>query len=700
MKNATLRTVLLSWFLAGLAGEAPAQESSSGIPLAQILGGAVQPPHTSPILLFEAVQGAGLEGSRPPGMAAAPVLPFIPRLRQHRDSRPLASLPLVSLDRAPGDMPYRNDHVRLPPGDLETLQRSARPFVPAVGYSGPGDTVEGFARLAVREPQVYVRAFSRVVDARNGFADGSGNDVPFEYRRNQQQLVLGWTPTPAFELFGVFVRDEIDDDATPSANLDNVETDRLIGRTGFEYREGLWFFDRVRGEVRYRSAERTNNNFDVRDFVFRPGARRTQVENERQFVDGRLFGDFAHGDFQHRFGIDWIVEHRDGSRFADLDPRSPQPVLDGLSAPLFPDISITEIGPTWEGAFSFSEDDHVRLGASYRHVRADADNLEEAGDGPFALLAPGVPSTAINLYEFYYGDTEVEQTDHLVNARVVYQRELADDRLTLFGELARIDRAADSKERFWAGLAPGANASRRLVGNPELEPERHYQVALGFDFDGPDWISFGRARRTGETILTGAWRVAGALRFSRVHDFITRDRARLQAGVLQDDRALIFRNVDVNMVTAELDALWNVTPNLSARGNLVYSFAENESEGRPLYGIAPLEANLLIDYSDQLGTVGTWSVGGKLRLVADQTRVDDDPATGAGFDEGETDGFAVLDLYAGAQIHDRVALRVGVENVFDETYQEHVARSTLDSIQRRRINAPGRSVFVRGVITF
>ena len=48
----------------------------------------------------------------------------------------------------------------------------------------------------------------------------------------------------------------------------------------------------------------------------------------------------------------------------------------------------------------------------------------------------------------------------------------------------------------------------------------------------------------------------------------------------------------------------------------------------------------------------------------------------------------------------RAALRIGIENVLDAAYQEHVARDTVDSIQRNRINAPGRSVFVRGLVTF
>ena len=684
----------------GLGAPAHGQALNSGIPFSQIQGGMVQPRHNSPVKQFDAFRGAGLDGPRMPGMGVRSVAPFIPRLRQHRDAGPLPITPLIGLDRAPGDMPYRNDHVRLPKGELEALRRSKRWVKPAVGYASPGDTVEAFGQGAFRSPEFYVRAFGRFAEAGNSFEDGNGNDVPFEYERNAQQLILGWTPDPSFELFGTFLRDEIDDDRTPSANLDNVETDRLVGRLGFEDRKGVGAFDRVRGEIRYRDSERRNNNFDVRGFTFQPGTRRVEVNNERRFLDGRVFGDVIGGTVDHRLGFDWVIEERDGVRTTDSVPSVADPQRDIVSAQLFPDIAIFEGGPTWEGAYSVSENDHLRAGLGYRFVSADASDADDAGEGVFATLAPGVIATPRNAYDYYYGETDIHQTDHLFNARLLYQREYADDRLTFFGEVARVDRAADSKERYWGALTPPAQASNRLVGNPGLDPERHYQAAVGFVFDGPDWKAFGRTKRTGQTIQTGAWNISGAVRMSHVNDFITRDRARLQSGVLQNDGALIFRNVDANLVTAEADAKWNVTRNISAGANLIYTFAENTSDDRPLYGIAPLEANLLLQYGDRLGTAGEWSVGGKLRLVADQNRVDDNPATGAGFDEGETESFAVLDLYAGLQIMNRAALRIGIENVLDAAYQEHVARDTVDSIQRNRINAPGRSVFVRGLVTF
>lgn len=688
--------------LAGAAGAAESQEAASGLPFNAIQNGDVQPRHSSPIRAFEAVKGPGLDGPSPAGRGVAPVAPFLPRLRQHRDSRPSPIQPLFGADRAPGDLPYRNDHVRVPAGEVEDLRQSARSTKLATGYSSPGDTIDVYGQSTVRTPDMYVRGFIRGVDAGSSFQDGDGNTTPFSYERNTQQVILGWTPAPGVEVFGVGIRDDIAEDRTPSAGLDNAVTERWVGRLGGEFSNVNGPIDRIRADVRLRDGSRTNDNFTVRAFRFQPGSRRVEVDNDRRILDGRLFGDTSLGGIEHRFGIDWSYEQREGERAADSRPPSPIPLLDLHAATLFPDVEILEIGPTWEAAASASPDDHFRLGLGYRFVDAGASDsaINRQGEGPFAFLTPGLPATPSNAYLHYYGTSETGSRDHLLSARLVYQREALNDRLTLFGELARTDRAPDSKERYFAATTPPPQAANRLIGNPALDPERHYTLGGGLDLSGPDWVGFGRARRGPTTILLGAWRLRGAARVSWIDDFISRDKARGQNGILRNDQALVFRNVDARFVTGEIDAEWNLTPRLATRLNLVATFARNTSEDRALYGIAPMEANWLVEYRDSLGTVGTWSVGAKLRLAARQDRVDDDPATGSGFDEGETDGFAVVDLYAGAQVFDRAGLRLGVENLLDVDYREHAARDTLEFPTRRRIDAPGRTVFVRGIVTF
>jgi hypothetical protein len=91
------------------------------------------------------------------------------------------------------------------------------------------------------------------------------------------------------------------------------------------------------------------------------------------------------------------------------------------------------------------------------------------------------------------------------------------------------------------------------------------------------------------------------------------------------------------------------------------------------------------------GEIGRWSVGAKLRLVAAQNRADITPRTGSGDDVDRSNGFALLDRFDIVQIRERIALRVGVNNVTDTTFAEHLPFRTTDDTNV----APGRRVAVR-----
>ncbi len=109
---------------------------------------------------------------------------------------------------------------------------------------------------------------------------------------------------------------------------------------------------------------------------------------------------------------------------------------------------------------------------------------------------------------------------------------------------------------------------------------------------------------------------------------------------------------------------------------------------------------LIADWHDRLAAIGTWNAAARLRMVARQDRADDDPATGSGYDPAETAGFTVLDLFAGVQFSDRVGAQVGIDNVFDRDYAEHVPFRTTDDTNLGFVNAPGRFAWLRVVVNF
>lgn len=110
----------------------------------------------------------------------------------------------------------------------------------------------------------------------------------------------------------------------------------------------------------------------------------------------------------------------------------------------------------------------------------------------------------------------------------------------------------------------------------------------------------------------------------------------------------------------------------------------NEVNDRPLALVPPAEAMLTAHLTRGWRAVHPW-VEGSWRVVAGQTRV----ASAAG--EAATPGFGTLDLRSGFTVAG-VRTTVGVENVFDRAFREHVDPGV--------ILRPGRNAFVRIVRSF
>ncbi len=80
------------------------------------------------------------------------------------------------------------------------------------------------------------------------------------------------------------------------------------------------------------------------------------------------------------------------------------------------------------------------------------------------------------------------------------------------------------------------------------------------------------------------------------------------------------------------------------------------------YRIAPLRGRLGLTYHAE-----TWYVSGEGEIAAEQTRVS---VTNS---EAPTDGYAIVNLFAGWTISENMFLNAGVENLLDEAYEDHLA---------------------------
>jgi iron complex outermembrane receptor protein len=151
------------------------------------------------------------------------------------------------------------------------------------------------------------------------------------------------------------------------------------------------------------------------------------------------------------------------------------------------------------------------------------------------------------------------------------------------------------------------------------------------------------------------------------------------------------QNVDATRYGMEADLAWKLDAAFTLRGSLAYVHADNDTLNVPLAQTPPLEGRLGLDYR-----TGAWTLGSVLRMVAAQDRVHVGYGNIVGQDYGTTPGFATLALNASYKLAKKSLISFGVDNVFDTTYAEHLARdNTFEAGSSTRVNEPGRFVWAK-----
>jgi iron complex outermembrane receptor protein len=155
-------------------------------------------------------------------------------------------------------------------------------------------------------------------------------------------------------------------------------------------------------------------------------------------------------------------------------------------------------------------------------------------------------------------------------------------------------------------------------------------------------------------------------------------------------------NVDATRYGGEADMAWRLAPKWTMRGTLAYVYADNDTHDVALAQTPPLEGRIGLDYA-----TGPWTFGGILRLVAEQNRVDPGYGNIVGQDYGATDSFHTLSLNMAYKPSKALLVTAGIDNVFDETYAEHLARdNSFEAGPSTRVNEPGRFVWAKVNYTF
>lgn len=159
------------------------------------------------------------------------------------------------------------------------------------------------------------------------------------------------------------------------------------------------------------------------------------------------------------------------------------------------------------------------------------------------------------------------------------------------------------------------------------------------------------------------------------------------------------RNIDATRYGSEADLAYKLDEQLTVRGSVAYVHADNDTMGVPLAQTPPLEAKLGVDYK-----MGAWSVGGVVRGVAKQDRIDPGHGTIVGVDRATaTPGFATLALNGSYKPNKQSLISFGIDNVLDKNYYEHISGTDAGvsgylTDTTTAINEPGRFIWVKASV--
>lgn len=138
---------------------------------------------------------------------------------------------------------------------------------------------------------------------------------------------------------------------------------------------------------------------------------------------------------------------------------------------------------------------------------------------------------------------------------------------------------------------------------------------------------------------------------------------------------------------------YQFAPRWTGTATLAWVHGENDTDGKPLAQLPPLEGRLGLEYD-----TGSWSAGALWRLVSGQHRVDVGAGNIVGQDIGPSAGFGVFSINAGYRLRKDTLISAGIDNLFDKTYAEHISRSGAlvnGYEQTTRVNEPGRTFWLK-----
>ncbi|KWI91103.1 TonB-dependent receptor [Burkholderia ubonensis] len=490
-------------------------------------------------------------------------------------------------------------------------------------------------------PDVYGRVTANHAHS-DDYKDGNGRTVPSQWDKWNADAALGWTPDD-------HTRVEL-----TAGGGDGYARYAGRGMDGAHFRRetfGLSFdkqhigdvLDRVEARVYYNEADHVMDNYTLRQ----PDPTSSMPMRMASEVRRRTLGARAAATF--RFGDDFKLVAGVDAQSNRLDSRSAMGRQNYADKPWNAQTTMWNAGAFGELTWYASDASRVIGGARVDYASARDKRPTTGG-------MMGKPNPTF----------DDDRSRMLPSGFIRYERDLTALPVTWYAGIGHAERFPDYWELFSAKRGPAGAVNAFSA----VKPEKTTQLDIGAQY---------RSERL------DAWVSAYA---GYVQDFILFNYAAGMMGATTQAT-----NVNAQIMGGEAGVAWRPVAPLRVETSLAYAWGRNVATGDPLPQMPPLEARFGVEY-----TRGAWSAGGLWRVVASQHRYALNEGNVVGKDFGPSAGFGVLSLHAQYNVSKTVQVSVGVDNVLNKAYTEHLnlaGNAGFGYAANTPVTEPGRTAWVR-----
>lgn len=266
--------------------------------------------------------------------------------------------------------------------------------------------------------------------------------------------------------------------------------------------------------------------------------------------------------------------------------------------------------------------------------------------------------------------TDTERKETLPSGFVRIESELAEHVKTYAG-LGYVERVPDYWELFSTKYHQSAGTTFA-----DLENEKTAQFDAGYQYD------------------QGAFKSWASVYAGLIQDYILVKYVETKNPKNQKEELKAYtRNVDATIAGAEAGLAYQLTDQIQADISAMYAWGENTTDHTALPQIAPLEGRFNLRYVQE-----KYNLGLLWRMVAAQDRTSYREGNIIGYDLEDSKGFGTLSLNGTYNIQKDLDLSVGIDNVLNKNYAEHLNKlgsSGFGYAATEQFNNIGRNYWAR-----